>query len=73
MKRLTILAALTALAFEMGTSAAMADGCVGVNCATDEPIVTTPPQDGGNCSGCAVPEPKPFQTACNEEPVVTGA
>jgi len=73
MKRLTILAALTALAFEMGTSAAMADGCGNSSCATDEHIVTTPPQDNCGTSNCARPEPAPFQTACNEEPVVTGA
>ena len=62
MKRLAMLTALTAFALAMGTGAALADGCGGSNCATDEPIVTTPPQDCGG-SGCAVSEPALFQMA----------
>src|SRR5262249_16945681 len=63
MKRVSILAALTAFALMMGTGAAMAFPCGGSNCVVDEPIVTTPPQDNCGNSGCAVPEPQPFQTA----------
>jgi hypothetical protein len=46
----------------MSTGAAMVVPCSGAdNCATDDPVVTTPPQ---GCGGrCVLPEPEPFQTA----------
>jgi len=58
MKQLVILAAF---ALAMGTGGAVM-ACPTGGCATDEPIVTTPPQD---CSGygCARPEPAPLHTA----------
>jgi hypothetical protein len=60
MKRLAILAAFVVV---MGTSAVMADGRGTSNCATGEPIVSTPPQDGCGSSSCAQPEPVETQIA----------
>ena len=65
MKRLAILAAFAVV---MGTSAGMALPCTGGDCAIDEPIVSTPPQQRmdpvetqiAGCGGrCARPEPDP--------------
>ena len=55
MKRLAILAALSAFALETGASAALADGCAGYGCANEDTTVSTPPQDGCGTNGCAVP------------------
>jgi hypothetical protein len=61
MKRLLLVAAA---ALVMSTGATMADTRLGNNCATDDPIVTKPPQTD-QCSGshCARPAPQPFQMA----------
>jgi hypothetical protein len=61
MKRIAMLAAFALVA---GMGVAMADQCVGANCATqDDPTVRTLPQDGCMSSNCARPEPATFQRA----------
>jgi hypothetical protein len=64
MTKMERLAILTAFALVMST-AVIADpggGCGASGCATDNPIVITPPQGDGSCPGanCAIPEPVLF-------------
>jgi len=54
MKGLTLWATFALL---MDPFALIADGCSGYNCATDEPIVSTPALDTCVGSDCATDEP----------------
>jgi hypothetical protein len=60
-RRLTLWAVL---ALMMGTSELMADQCSGANCATDDPVVSTTPQDNCGSVNCARPAAEPMRTEC---------